>query len=235
MRTLYMDDSYIKSFEAEVVSVKDGKFVVLSATAFYPNGGGQPFDTGKIIRDGVEFPVVFVGKFDGSISHEVSREGLKVGDKITGVIDWDRRYKLMRSHTASHVMSAVMHDDYGAKITGNQLSEDKIRIDFSLEDFDRDKIELALVKVNDILSRDLPVSISYLPRDEALKDPSMVKLAGAMPPNVEELRIVSIGDVDRQADGGTHVKSTSEVGSLELIKADNKGKNNRRVYVRLVD
>ncbi len=230
-----MDDSYIKEFEAEVISVTDDKYVVLDKTAFYPNGGGQPYDTGKILKDDEEFEVVYVGKFNNKISHEVDKPGLKPGDKIKGIINWERRYKLMRSHTAAHIISAVMHDMFNAKITGNQLSTEKIRIDFSLEDFDREKIMMAINKANEIIKSDLPVSISYMAREEALKDPSMVKLANAMPPAVSTLRIISIGDFDKQADGGTHVHSTKEVGMIELIKAENKGKNNRRVYLRLVD
>jgi len=233
-----MDDSYVREFEAVVTSIKDEKYVVLDTTAFYPNSGGQPHDTGRFICGDEEYQVIFVGKF-GDISHEVSRPGLKVGDKIKGVIDWDRRYRLMRSHTASHVLSAVFHDDYGALITGNALSLEKIRTDFSIEHFDRAIIDEAVRKTNEFLAKDLPVEISYMPREEALKDPAMVKLAGAMPPNVEELRIVTIGEgdqmVDREADGGTHVKSTAECGQVELIRADNKGKANRRVYVCLID
>lgn len=240
MRTLYMDDSYQREFDATVKSVKDGKYVVLSDTAFYPNSGGQPYDTGTLTTDdGTAYNVVFVGKFSGTVSHEVDKEGLKEGDKVHGRIDWDKRYRLMRSHTASHIISALLHDDVGAKITGNQLTEEKIRIDFNLESFDRDLLQSAIDKANRIIAEDVPVTVSYKPRDEALKDPSMVKLASGVPEGIEELRIVTIGDpenpVDRQADGGTHVKSTGEIGRIELVKADNKGKNNRRVYVRLAD
>ena len=138
---LYMDDSYLKEFEATVESVKDSKYVVLDKTAFYPNGGGQPFDTGALIRDGEEFPVVFVGKFDGRISHEVSKEGLKEGDKVHGKLNWERRYKLMRMHTAAHALSGVFHAKLGALITGNQKDIEVSRMDFSLEEFDRAKVE----------------------------------------------------------------------------------------------
>ena len=237
MHALYMDDAYLQEVETTVVDVKDEKFVVLEQTVFYPNGGGQPCDTGVLVRDGEEFPVVYVGKFDGRISHEVSRTGLQPGDKVVARIDWDRRFAHMRAHTASHVLAGVFHQEFGAKITGNQLAAGKIRIDFSLEHFDRDLLQSAVEKASRLLAEDHPVSIRYLPREEALKDPSMVKLAGALPPAVEELRIVTIGSperlVDRQADGGTHVRSTKACGSLSLIKAENKGKSNRRVYVAL--
>lgn len=239
MHAMYMDDSYIKEFEAEVVSVKDDKYVILSDTAFYPSSGGQPHDTGKLVCDGKEYDVVFVGKFSGSISHEVASVGLKAGDKVKGVIDWERRYKLMRSHTASHVLSNVIHEEFGAKITGNQLSEEKIRVDFNMQGYDKEKIIQSIGIVNERLKMDADVSIEYMKREEVLKDPSLVKLANALPPSIEELRIVTIGNkdkpLDRQADGGTHVKNTKEIGQLELIKIDNRGKNNRRIYVKLAE
>lgn len=230
---LYMDDSYLKEFESTVISVKEGKFVVLDNTAFYPNGGGQPYDTGKLVKDGEEFPVVFVGKFDGQISHEVGKEGLKEGDKVKGVIDWDRRYALMRYHTAAHILSGVFHKEAGALITGNQLDVGKGRIDFALENFDRDQMAKYFEDSNKIVAEDHPLKVYYMEREEALKLPEMVKLAGALPPAVKDLRIVDIEGFDRQADGGTHVKSTKEVGKIIFTKAENKGKSNRRVYFAL--
>lgn len=237
MNELYLEDSYMKEFEAVVESVKDGKFVVLDKTAFYPNSGGQPHDTGKLVREGgKEFPVVYVAKFDYLISHEVQNgEDLKPGDKVKGVIDWDRRYRFMRYHTACHILSGIFHNETGAMITGNQIDLEKSRIDFSLENFDREKIDEYIKKANEVMARNLEVTTTIMPREEAMNIPSVVKLANALPPAIKELRIVSIGDVDTQADGGTHVKNTSEVGEIELVKAENKGKNNRRVYFRLKD
>src|SRR3989338_1479711 len=230
---LYLTDSYVKEFDAKVVSVKDGKFIVLDKTAFYPNGGGQPNDTGKIIKDKEEFNVVFVGKFDGNISHEVDRRGLNEGDEVHCVIDWERRYKLMRMHTASHLLSAVFNKESGGLITGNQLGIDESRMDFDLENFDRAKMEDYINKTNDIIFRDLKVSISFMPRSEVEKDHSLARLAKGLPEGIQELRILVIGDVDKQADGGTHVKSTKEIGKLVLLRLDNKGKNRRRVYFKV--
>ncbi|MBN2111981.1 alanyl-tRNA editing protein [Candidatus Woesearchaeota archaeon] len=232
---LYMADCYLKEFDAKVVSVKDGKFVVLDKTAFYPASGGQAHDTGKLIRksDNKEFKVVYVGKFSGEISHEIEGEGLQEGDEVHGVIDWERRYKLMRMHTASHVLSGVFQKEAGALITGNQLDTDKSRIDFSLENFDREKIDEYIRKSNDIIEKDLPIKIYKVPREEAEKDPSMVKLAKGLPEGIKELRIVEIETFDRQPDGGTHVKSTKEVGKIVFLKAKNQGANNRRVYFAL--
>ncbi len=229
---LYFDDSYLKEFDATVVSVKDDKYVVLDRSAFYPLSGGQPHDEGTITRvdDQEEFKLVFAGKFSGEISHEVDKPGLKPGDKVYCVIDWVRRYRLMQMHTSAHVVSTLIHEKTGALINGNQLYVDKVRIDFNLETFDREKFNEYIREANEVLKRNMLVSVSYMDRDEALKIPAMIKLANALPPVVKNLRIVSIGDFDTQADGGTHVNNTSEVGNLKIVKLDNKGANNRRIY-----
>ncbi len=226
----YLNDSYLKELDAEVINVKDDKFVVLDKTIFYPNSGGQPNDTGKMLHDDKEYLVTFVGKFDGKISHETDKPGLKIGDKVRCVINWERRHKLMRSHTASHVLSAVFEKNCGTKITGNQLGIDKCRMDYNTEEFDKDKINKYIAEANDIIKKDLPITVSYMAREEVLKDSSLVKLANAFPPNIDILRIVQIGNVDKQADGGTHLKSTKEVGQIIFLKAENKGANNRRIY-----
>ena len=227
---LYMTDSYLKEFEATVESVKDDKFVVLNQTAFYPNGGGQSFDTGAMICNGEEYPVVFVGKFSGQISHEVSKPGLKAGDKVACKLDWDRRYRHMRMHTAAHIIDAILYNEAGALCTGNQLGLDKSRIDFSLDVLDRDKIQKYVDMSNEWVKKAIDVKIYTLPREEALKIPGVVKLASVMPPEVSELRIVEIPGIDLQADGGTQVKNTSEIGNISLVSVENKGKNNRRMY-----
>jgi misacylated tRNA(Ala) deacylase len=232
-KALYLFDSYLKEADANVVSVKDGKFAVLDQTIFYPNGGGQPFDTGKIIRESEDFGVIYVGKFSGEISHEVDRGGLQVGEKVHLVLDWKRRYKLMRSHTAAHVVASLLNQGTGALITGNQLDLDHIRFDFNLETFDRQILEAHVAKANRLFGTDVPVKWYELPREEAMKIPGVVKMAGAFPPDLPSLRIVEIVGVDKQADGGTHVKNLQEVGQIQLLKTENKGKNNRRIYFKL--
>lgn len=227
---LYMNDSYLKEFDAVVENVKDDKFVVLDKTAFYPTGGGQPHDTGVLVSDGKEYPVVYCGKFSGQISHEVSKPGLKAGDKAIGRINWDRRYKFMRMHTAAHLLISIFNRESNVLITGNQIDVDKTRIDFNMENFDREKIMKYIEEANDIIKQDLPVKVSYMNREEAMKIPGIVKLAAALPPSVETLRIVEIPGVDLQADGGTHVNSLKEIGAVEFVRAENKGKDNRRVY-----
>jgi len=230
-----LKDCYLKEFEATVSSVKDGKFVVLDKTAFYPKSGGQPHDTGKMVResDSKEFKVVFCGKFSGEISHEVDQEGLQEGDKVKCSIDWDRRYLFMRYHTASHVLAAAIEHETGALITGNQIGEDKTRIDFSLEEMDREKMMAMESKVNEIVDRGLPVKFSFMPREEAEENPRITKLAKGLPPAVKVLRIVEIRDFDINACGGTHLANTKEIGRIRIVDLVNKGKNNRRIYFTL--
>ncbi len=230
---LFFEDSYLKESPATVVSVKDGKFVVLDQTIFYAKGGGQPNDTGRIIKGEEAYEVVYVGKFSGEISHEVDHAGLQAGDKVSCVLNWERRYKLMRSHTAAHVLAALLNKGTGALITGNQLEEDHVRFDFSLEKFDKPLLEAYLGKANELFGTDVPVKWYELPREEAMKIPGVVKMAGAFPPELPLLRIVEIVGVDLQADGGTHVRNLKEVGKVELLKTENKGKNNRRIYFKL--
>lgn len=237
---MYIQDSYLKEFETAVESVKNGKFVVLKDAIFYPASGGQAGDTGKIIRltDNQEFNVVFGKKFPefNIISYEVDKEGLQQGDKVKCVLDWQRRHKLMRSHTATHVLCGVIvKHNPEAKITGNQLETDKTRIDFSLENYDAEKMKEYIEETNVIASEGHGVRSSFMPREKALKMPEMVKLANVLPPEVKELRILEIEGVDTQADGGTHVRNTKEIGNIEFVKSENKGKANRRLYFKLVD
>jgi Ser-tRNA(Ala) deacylase AlaX len=223
----------LKESLATVISVKDGKYVTLDQTIFYAKGGGQPYDTGKIIRDTEVFNVVYVGKFSGEISHEADHVGLQPGDNVRCILNWERRYKLMRSHTAAHVLAALLNKGTGALITGNQLEEDHVRFDFSLEKFDKALLEEYLAKANELFGTDVDVKWYELPREEAMKIPGVVKMAGAFPPDLPVLRVVEIVGVDRQADGGTHVRNLREIGKVELVKTENKGKNNRRIYFKI--
>jgi misacylated tRNA(Ala) deacylase len=232
-KALYLEDSYLKECNSVVVSIKDGKYVVLDQTIFYPKGGGQPWDTGKITKANEVYTVVYVGKFSGEISHEIDHTGLKEGDRVHCSINWERRYRLMRSHTAAHVFASLLCTGAGVLVTGNQLEEDKIRFDFSLEKFDRGTLEEYIEKANELFKKDIPVEWYELPRDEALKIPGLIKMAEAFPPNIPSLRVVEIVRVDRQADGGTHVRNLKEVGQIKLLKTENKGKSNRRIYFTL--
>ena len=226
---LYLKDSYLKEFEATVVSV-NGKFVILDRSAFYYTSGGQPCDFGTIKKGEDEYKVVFGGKFDGEISYEVDREGLKEGDKVNCSVDWERRYKLMKMHTAAHILAGIVHDKTGALITGNQLDVEKSRIDFSLEDFDRTVMDDVIAEGNKVVEEGHAVTVSFLPREEADKMEQLSKLAKGLPAEIKEVRVLEIEGVDVQADGGTHVDNTSKIGKISLLKVDNKGKNNRRFY-----
>ena len=230
-KALYLDDMLLKEFYAEVVSVKDGKYVVLDQTAFYPKSGGIANDEGTLTRGSDVFNVVYVGKFGGEISHEVGHEGLQVGDKVTARLNWDRRYKLMRYHTAAHVLSGAFYKNLGAKITGNDIaSTDQGRIDFNLEHFDRSLIEEQVEKSNEIIQKDFSVEVYYLDRSEVEKDTDLVKLAMGIPKGIKNIRIVDIKGFDRQPDGGCHIQSLKEIGKISIKKLVNKGKNNRRLY-----
>ncbi|MFH0890294.1 MAG: alanyl-tRNA editing protein AlaXM [Candidatus Aenigmatarchaeota archaeon] len=232
---LYLHDSYIRNFTAAVVST-EGTNVILDVTAFYPSSGGQPGDTGTIsvINADASFDVVEVTKKNNEIIHKVSTDGLSAGDMVECGINWTRRHVLMRMHTAAHILSAVFNKEEGVLITGNQLNIDKSRMDFNMENFDREKISRYVDIANNIIARNIPVETEFMKRETAMKIPGVVKLAHALPPEIPELRIVKIGDVDAQADGGTHVKNTSEIGRIELVDVENKGKSNRRLYYRVV-
>lgn len=229
----YMRDGYRKEFSATVNGVTDGKFVTLSDTYFYPTSGGQPHDTGVLkTTDGREVKVVFVGLFNGIPSHQVEPAGvLNEGDEVTGVIDWGRRYKHMRMHTAAHLVSNIFETKKGAVVTGNQLGEDKSRIDYELDDYDPEELRAFESDVNALIEQALEVRTHVLSRQEAeerLERLSTLKMG--FPEHIREVRLVHIGDVDIQACGGTHLANTKEAGRVRFLKFDNKGKNNRRVY-----
>jgi misacylated tRNA(Ala) deacylase len=229
-------DSYQKEFEATVTSVKDGKFITLDQTLFYPNSGGQPHDTGKIIRlsDNKEFNVVYVGKFSGEISHQIEPENeLIQGDKIKGIIDWERRYNHMKAHSAAHILAESLFRNSGALTTGNQLSENECRIDSNFE-YSPELIEKTFKEANEVIEKDLPITAEVIPREKAQSLPNLTKLAKGLPESIKEVRVLSIGDYDKQADGGTHVKSTKEIGKIEFVKYNSKGKNNKRIYFKVI-
>jgi len=225
-RRLYWEDMYAREFDARVESV-DGARVVLDQTAFNPRGGGLVSDTGTL--GGTK--VLEVVKEGEEIVHILeSPPGFGLGAPVHGVLDWDRRFRIMRMHTSAHMLSAVVNRETGALITGNQISPDQSRVDFSLDGFDKEKISSYIDRVNEEVSRGLEVKTYFMKREEALARPGFVKLANAMPPTVDMLRIVEIGDVDTQADGGVHVKNTLEIGKVVGVKTENKGKSNRRLY-----
>ncbi len=225
-RKLFWEDMQMKEHDAEVELV-DGNRVVLDKTAFNPRGGGLVSDTGRL--NGMT--VIEVTKEGDNIFHILEAPvDLRVGDGVHGVLDWERRHRIMRMHTTAHILSAVVHGETGALITGNQIGPDESRVDFNLEDFDKGKMNYYIDKVNEAAARGLEVKSFFMKREEALANPGFVKLANAMPPSLAELRIVQIGDVDTQADGGVHVSNTREIGTAVGLRTENKGKSNRRMY-----
>jgi misacylated tRNA(Ala) deacylase len=226
-RRLFWEDAYAKEFDATVIAV-EGNQVVLDQTAFNPRGGGLVGDIGAL--NGVKvLDTVKIGA--DSIAHVLETDGSWVaGNPVHGVLDWDRRHRIMRMHTSAHLLSAIFNKETGALITGNQIEPDKSRIDFSLDDFDREKMLVYCSQANEAIAKNPPVKTYFMKREEALKIPGITKLASVMPPDVEDLRIVEIEGYDLQADGGVHVKNLGEVGKIEPLKFENKGKSNRRMY-----
>lgn len=210
MKLIYNEDSYVRSFDASVSSA-DGARVTLDATAFYPQSGGQPSDSGSIFQNGEEFKVLTVEPL--GLVHVLDRSGLALGDRVSGIIDWERRYRFMRSHTACHVLGAVIFSETSAKITGIQIDSARSRIDFSLENFDKSNLAKYIDKANQIIAENHGIKISLLSKADALAIHNLVRLAKDVPDR-EEIRIVEIEGIDRQACGGTHVRNTSEIKGL---------------------
>jgi len=232
MEYAYMKDSYMKELETEVKEVNGNK-VILEDTIFYPESGGQASDEGIIKRGNETFKMLEAKKEAGKIIHSLDKEGLKVGDKVFCILNWERRYKLMRSHTAEHIFSAIFENELGALVTGNKLTTEKMRTDFNVEKLEREQIKEFIEKANNIIKKNLPITTYSMTREEVEKKPEMVKLAMGLPPGIKILRILKIGNFNEQPDGGTHVKSTAEIGEIEFLDYETKGKNNKRVYVKL--
>ena len=233
---LYSTDCYMRQFDAKVISIgENGREIELDKTAFYPTSGGQPDDTGLLSIGSKDYIVSSVKKDKGRILHHVDREGLVEGDEVQGQIDWTRRFYHMRYHTASHVLSGVIWKETGAEITGNQIDIERTRIDFNLENFDKEKIKQYEEKANKIFKSSHPVHIRFISKEEAMEIPNVTKLAKGLPDTVKEIRMVSVEGVEQEACGGTHLANTKEVGQIEIIGTENKGKANRRIYFVLKD
>jgi misacylated tRNA(Ala) deacylase len=233
-RLLYQEDSYLKECEATVTFIS-GELVFFDSTIFHPRSGGIDHDRGFVEFNGKRLSVVevFLDKNRGDVAHRVlgvDSCDLKPGVKVKLIIDWNRRYRLMRLHTAAHIISSVMYSEYGALVSGGNITEDHAYDDYTLEKMDKEIFTRVIEKANEIISKDLEVKIYWLPREEALRIPGIVKLASRTPPDVKNLRIVEIPGVDIQADGGPHVRKTSEIGKIVFLKAESKGKAKKRLY-----
>jgi misacylated tRNA(Ala) deacylase len=234
---LFLSDSYIHSFGAEVIAVdRENNGVVLDKTAFYPGGGGQPADCGSLTIGAIIYPIKRAQKIGGDIIHRSEGEiNLPVvGTWVTGQIDWGQRYQLMRTHTAMHILCGVIFRDYGASVTGGNMEPLKGRMDFEFETMHRDLVDEINLAINQEVANAREVSTGILPRDEAFQIPDLIRTKiNLLPEGIPEVRIVEIVGLDLQADGGTHVKNTAEVGPIRVVDYKSKGKINKRIYVEL--
>ncbi len=229
----YLDDPYCRTTTAEVTASTDG-WCTLSQTVFYPGGGGQPCDRGKLVALGEAIAVSGVREDEaGRIWHCVGCD-LAVGTPVEAAIDWPFRHALMRHHALLHIVNALVRDHYGGVMTGCQLGPDRSRIDFKLPAFARDELAELEARVNEVIARGLSVSASVIDEDEYRRRPELVRTLNVTPPVVDgRVRIVTMAGFDAQACGGTHVHSTAEIGRARLVKFDNKGKDNKRFYWQL--
>lgn len=231
---LYQTDAYLQEFDAEVISVnQDENGVVLNRTAFYPGGGGQPNDTGTFIIDGQEITVLKVKR--GNL-HVIEGELPRVGTKVKGIINWDRRYKLMRTHTAMHILCGVVWRDYEASVTGGNMNVLSGRMDFEFARMQKELVTEIQEKINVEVSAGRDLTVNILPREEAFLIPDLIRTKiNLLPEGIPEVRTVEIIGLDLQADGGTHVNNTSEVGAIKITKYQSKGSINKRIYVEIED
>ncbi len=231
---LYATDAYLRAFAARVVEVTPEGGVILDRTAFYPTGGGQPHDLGTLSWDGGSANVTEVRKSGPQVVHRLEGGPPPIGSQVQGEIDWSRRYALMRHHTALHSMSGVIFELYGATVTGGQMYPDRARMDFLLPDLSHDRLKTIEDRTNELLSEGHNVSIRFLPRAEAFQIQDLIRTrVNLIPEGIAEIRVVNIEGIDQQADGGTHVANTREVGRVRIAGSENKGKGNKRLEIML--
>jgi misacylated tRNA(Ala) deacylase len=235
---LYQTDSYLKEFDSIVTAVDgEARTVVLERSAFYPGGGGQPSDTGRLsVTGGADYPVTKVKKQGADVLHFLGDEESmpQVGDKVHGVIDWERRYLLMRTHTAMHVLCGTVFRDYGALVTGGNMEPGKGRMDFEFERLQGELVGEIETAVNKEAEAGYDVRVKILPREEAFQIPDLIRTKiNLLPEGITEVRTVEIVGLDLQADGGTHVNNTSEIGKIKVVDYKSKGAINKRIYIEI--
>ncbi len=234
---LCQKDSYLKEFDAEIISVDaESRAVILNQTAFYPGGGGQPCDFGVLRVEGAEYPVTKVKKRGVDALHFIGgNEKLpEVGALVHGEIDWERRYQLMRAHTAMHILCGVVFRDYGALVTGGNMDPLKGRMDFEFETMRKELVAEIEEAINIEAQKGYDVKVAVLPREEAFLVPDLIRTKiNLLPEGINEIRTIEIVGLDLQADGGTHVRNTAEVGKLRVTNYKSKGKINKRIYVEV--
>jgi len=236
-KLLYQTDSYLQTFQAVVTAVHPEQHgIALEQTAFYPGGGGQPHDTGTLTFNQQDFRVVKMRRVEGDTLHILEPEAPlpQVGTQVSGQLDWDHRYQLMRTHTAMHILCGVIFRDYGAQVTGGNMDPLKGRMDFEFETMRQELVAEIQAAINQEVSNNRPLSVRILPRAEAFQIPDLIRTKiNLLPEGINEVRVVEIQDLDLQADGGTHVASTAEVGTITVADYKSKGKINKRIYIEL--
>lgn len=236
---LYHKDSYLQNFSAKIEGI-DAELhgIILDKTAFYPGGGGQPADIGILKWGTKTLSVIRAKKVGDAIIHQISadEEFPPVGTELTGQIEWERRFQLMRTHTALHILCGVVFHRYGALVTGGDMEPLKGRMDFEFETMHKELVAEIEQAVNDEAKKAHPVAVKILPREEAFKIPDLIRTKiNLLPEGISHVRVVEIVGLDLQADGGTHVNNTSEVGQIRVVDYKSKGKINKRIYIELSD
>jgi misacylated tRNA(Ala) deacylase len=228
---LYLRDAYLREFTATVVDRREDA-VALDRTAFYPTGGGQPHDTGSLGG----LAVTDVRKEGDLVWHRLEGDAPAVGAEVTGEVDWRRRHALMRTHSALHVLCGVIWNEWRVPVTGGNMEPLSARMDFEFDPLPEGFGGRVEELVNEELAADRPIRIEFLPRSAALEDEDLIRTkVNMIPESVAEIRVVDIVGLDKQADGGTHVHSTAEVGRIRVTKTESKGKGNKRVRLEVVD
>lgn len=234
---LYHLDSYLKDFEATVTAIdEENHAVILDRSAFYPGGGGQPFDNGILIAGDAHYPLRRARKAGADVFHILEGDGPlpAIGTKLHGVIDWERRYQIMRTHTAMHILCGVIFRDYEASVTGGDMDPLQGRMDFEFETMHKDLVQTIETTINEEVACARPVRVAILPREEAFQIPDLIRTKiNLLPEGIPQVRVIEIVGLDLQADGGTHVQNTSEVGPIRVTDYKSKGKINKRIYVEL--
>lgn len=234
---LFQTDSYLQEFDGAVQAVDaEKRAVLLDRTAFYPGGGGQPYDVGRIVIGAVTYPVARAYKAPEGIWHSLGGEAPlpEVGAAAHGQIDWERRYQLMRTHSALHVLCGTVFRDFGALVTGGDMEPLKGRMDFEFENLSKDLVQVIEDAVNREVKAAHPLRVAILPREEAFAIPDLIRTKiNLLPEGITHVRTVEIVGLDLQADGGTHVANTSEVGHVRVVDYKSKGKINKRIYIEL--
>lgn len=234
---LFQTDGYLQEFDAGVVSIlTEERAAILDRTAFYPGGGGQPCDFGSLTIGGVMYPVDKVKKQGDDVLHFLGGTAPmpSAGTASHGIIDWARRYKLMRTHTALHVLCGTVFRDYGALVTGGDMEPLKGRMDFEFETMRGDLVREIEAAVNKEVKKAREIRVKILPREEAFQIPDLIRTKiNLLPEGIAHVRTVEIVGLDLQADGGTHVRNTSEVGMIRVTDYKSKGAINKRIYIEI--